>query len=142
MLKKITALVAFTIFLLSLSSCTVAGAELGLMGKWKGSYQYSQSVASPEGPATIVTTTITQEWEFKSDDTYSLIHTTLGDANGHKMIDVMEQVGKIVKVEINDKKKLILSIDGSSTEMHVYYTLQGKKLNVTIGDLKMDLDKQ
>lgn len=142
MSKKITALAAFTIFLLSLSSCTMAGAELGLMGKWKGSYQYTQTIPSPEGPSTTGTTTITQEWEFKSDDTYKLIHTDLGEYNGQKLVNVMEQVGKITKVEVTDKKKLVLSIDGSDAVMHLYYTLKGNKLTVTIGDLTIEMDKQ
>lgn len=142
MSKKIIALVALTIFILGLSSCTMAGAELALMGKWKGSYQYTQTTTPPEGAATTITTTITQEWEFNNNDTYKLTHTTTGEYSGLKMVDVMNQTGKIVKVEIKDKKKLILQIDGSSAETHLYYTLNGNKLTVTNGDLTIEMDKQ
>lgn len=142
MSKKIVALCAVAIFLLTLSGCTMAGAELGLMGKWKGSLQYTQTVTSPEGPSTTGTTTITQEWEFKNNDTYKMIHTNLGEYNGQKMVNVIEQVGKIVKVEIKDKKKLELSIEGSDAVTYLYYTLKGDKLTITNGDLTIEMDKQ
>lgn len=142
MSKKITALVLFAIFLLSLSSCTMAGAELGLMGKWKGSYGYTNTFTPPEGQPVTITSQVTQEWEIKNDDTYTLINTVSSSASdGMKHSKTTEFTGTIVKAEIKDKK-LTFKDDKSGDEMFMYYTLKGDKLTLRRGDVKIELTRQ
>lgn len=142
MSKKITALVAFAIFLLSLSSCTIAGTELGLMGKWKGSYQFTNTFTLPEGQPVTITTTVTQEWEFKNDDTYTLQSTTSSSSSdGMNSSETINETGTIVKAEIKDKK-ITFKEDKSGTEMFLYYTLAGNKLTLRRDAMKIELIKQ
>lgn len=116
MSKKLFALLAAALFLLSLSSCTVAGAELALVGKWKSTKVTMNNVD--------VTSTTSFETELKNDDTYitkMFITNTL----------VNTEVGKVTKAD-STKKTITMKSDASgSSEITYDYVLSGKKLTIS-----------
>lgn len=120
MTKKLIALATISIFLLGLASCTVAGAELGLMGKWKGTNSGADFV-----------------FEFKNDDTYTMTMTMT--FNGMSMVN--EESGTIVKAD--SAKKTITLKDDKGTESTYTYDLTGKKLKLTTENgSTLELEKQ
>lgn len=150
MKKGLVLTISAILLLITLNSCTMAGAELGLMGKWQFKEQiallesagsrgtFNEAVRNSYIPAGIAGDfVLLVEWEFKNDDTF-IWKSTLTNAPDSIITTVK---GKVIKADsINGTIKLKDEINGE--EIDCTYKLSDNKLTINIEHLTFVLTKQ